>query len=250
MITPDEADRLVKAREAALAGCPISNVPVGELPRPEGTAAAPSLSAAEARSLPPIRRVELAHSLRAMAADFVFFTHAPLFVCGRFQADPVEEWMAVNDCPAAVFALEFHRPLFAGLRIDDARFGDHYNRLLMGCERPVWDKLYRHLNTLVAADPARRTYLSTFVNEGRMPDPKEWRPGADPAPVVMPFHAVGVSASFGLYYVNSFAGFLPPPYHRNLGPQKNPRAYLPALVRAAPEEPALKTAAALFGDKS
>lgn len=249
MITDQEAAALIKAREDALAGCPISNVPVGDIPREEGVESAPSLSAAELRSLPHIRKVGVSHSLREMTVDFAFFTHAPLFTCARFQADPVEEWMVVNDCPGAVFAFEFDRPLFTGLRIDHPQHANHYNRLIMGCERGVWDKLYRHLNTMVAADPARKTYLSTFVNEGRMPDPKMWRPGDDPTPMVMPFHAVGVSASYGLYYVNSFPGFLPPPFFRRMPPQKNPRDYLPALVRGPAEGPTLKTAAALFGDK-
>lgn len=249
MITPDRQSELHQAREDALAGCPISNVPVGALPRADGVQAAPSLSPAEARSLPHIRKVGVTHRLSEMVGDFAFFTHATLFTRAGFQADPVEEWMVVNDCPGAVFALEFDRPLFTGLGIPDRRHGDHYNRLIMGCERAVWDKLYAYLNTIVAADPVRKTYVSTFVNDGRMPDPKAWKMSGDPKPFVMPFHAVGASTSFGLFHVESFAEFLPPPFHRRLGPQKNAHNYLPRLRVDDPEPPALKAAHALFGGK-
>jgi len=249
-MTDDEVARLVKAREDALAGCPISNVPTGELPREEGVAAAPSLSAAEARSLPHIGKVQLAHSLKDLARDYVFFTHALLFTHAGFQADPVEEWMVTNDCVGAVFAVQFAERLFSGLRIGDPQHRDHYNHLLMGCERPVWAKLYPYLNTLMLADPGRKRYVTTFVHEGRMPDPKLWVRGSDPAPFVIPFHPVGVSASDGLYHLESYAGFLPPPFFRKMPPRRNPVDYLPRLRVSPAEDKVTQMAAAVFGERS
>jgi len=247
----DEADRLVKAREDALAGCPINNVPVGDLPQAEGVTAAPAPSAAELRSLPHIKKVGFAHRLSEVQQDYAFFTHALLFTHAGFQSDPVEEWMLVNDCPGAVFALEFDQPLFTGLGIPLTQHADHYNKLLMGCERPVWDKLYRYLNTLTAADPVRKAYVSAFVNEARMPDPKMWKPGdgVPPPQTIVPVHPVGVSTNFGLFYVNSFPEFLPPPFYRKVGRPRDDRAYLPHLAKDAAEDKVLKLADAVFGGK-
>lgn len=250
-MTEDEANDLVKAREDALAGCPVSNVPTGELPRAEGASPAPSPSPAELRALPHIRKASFAHRLADVQQDYAFFTHGLLFTHGGFQTDPVEEWMLVNDCPGAVFALEFAQPLFCGLTIPDPVHGHHYNRLLMGCERPVWDKLYRYLNTIIAADPVRKAYVTTFVHEARMPDPKTWRPGDGHPPPgsIVPVHPVGLSATFGLYYMDSFKEFLPPPHYRRVGRQKNGLNYLPRLVRDEAEDKVLKMADAVFGGK-
>jgi hypothetical protein len=250
-MTDEEVARLLKAREDALAGCPISNVPVGELPREEGTAAAPAPSAAELRTLPHIHKIRFAHRLSEVQQDYAFFTHGLLFTHGGFQHDPVEEWMLLNDCPGAVFALEFVQPLFVGLGIPDPVHAQHYNHLLMGCERGVWEKLYRYLNTIIAADPVKKAYVTTFVHEARMPDPKAWKPGdGHPNPAsVIPVHPVGLSANFGLYYMDSFKEFLPPPHYRKVGPQKLATNYLPRLRTDAAEDKVLKMADALFGGK-
>lgn len=250
-MTNEEADKLVKARENALSGCPINNVPIGELPRNEGAVVAPAPSAAELRSLPHIKKVGFAHRLSEVQAEYAFFTHGLLFTKAGFQHDPVEEWMLVNDCPGAVFALEFNQPLFMGLDIPDPVHGQHYNRLIMGCERPVWDKLYRYLNTLIAADPVKRAYVTTFVHEARLPDPKLWKPGdGHPPPAsIVPVHPVGLSANFGLYYMDSFKEFLPPPHYRRVGPQTLGTNYLPRLRTEAAEDKVTKMADALFGAK-
>lgn len=220
----------------------------GALPRPGGVSAAAGPSRAELRALPHIERSRLAHSLHELQGDFAFFTHALLFLEGGFRHDPVEEWMLVNDCPGAVFGLEFDRPLFRGHRRPGV--GDHYDRLLMGCEREVWDRLYPFLNAVVGADPVRRKYVSGFVHQAVMWDPKVWSPG-DPVPAEvarLTVHPVGVSALHGLYYLDSFRGFLPPPH----GPElpklpRHPREYLPAVKRADPEPQTVRMAEALFG---
>ena len=213
-----------------------------------GVQAAPAPSRAELRGLPHIRKAQLAHSLHELQGDFAFFSHALLFLEGGFQSDPVEEWMLVNDCPGAVFALEFDRPVFRGHK--RPRIGNHYDRLLMGCEREVWDKLYPYLNSITGADSVRKKYVSAFVHQAVMWDPKVWQPGQKvPAEVArLTVYPVGVSATHGLYFLDSFKGFLPPPYGPELPKLPNhDNDYLPCVRRRDPEAETLAVAKALFG---
>lgn len=220
----------------------------GVLPHAAGVAPATIPSRAELRSLPHIRKSNAAHSLHELQADFAFFTHALLFVEGGFRHDPVEEWMLVNDCPGAVFGLEFDRPVFRGHK--RPQIGTHYDRLLMGCEREVWDRLYPYLNTITGADPIRKKYVSAFVHKAVMWDPKVWQPGRPvPAEVArLTIHPVGVSTLHGLYHLDSYKGFLPPPYGPDLPKlPRHPNEYLPAVKRGDPEPQTVQMAAALFG---
>lgn len=222
----------------------------GDLPtlQDPGVYAAPSPSVEELRKLPPIRRARLAHSLHELQADYAFFTHALLFLEGGFQHDPIEEWMLLNNRVGSVFGLKFEHRIFRGHR--RPRIGDYYDRLLLGCDRETWGLLRPWLNGLTGADSTRKKYVSAFVHEAVLWDPKVWRPGQKTPSEVskLVVYPVGVSSTHGLYYLDTFPGLLPHPPGSDL-PRlpKRPEDYVPVVRRLDPEAATLQTAAALFG---
>lgn len=217
---------------------PFDSKITGIIPRRLGWNAETPLSAAERRALPHIERVQATQKLADLDRDYVFFTHALLFTHCRADLDPVEEWMLRTGNEGAVFALQYEKPLFAGLRFRQlpgeppAAEPDVYDHVLLGCERPLWPQLYMHLNALQVVDRGRRYAASCFLHVVYAAEPRcglGWvnpavqalwrgrciahekgeqeplaarvRPPAEPPPVRL--YALGVSDLDGVVYLET-----------------------------------------------
>jgi hypothetical protein len=128
-------------------------------------------SSKELSNLPPIQRVQSAERLSALSGDFIFFNHGLLFTEAGMSHDPVEEFMLKKDDYEAVFAVEYDRPLFKGLKFPG---DDTWNRVLLGCKRELWPDLYFLLNTLIAVSSVSKKIYSCFLSNVYIPDPNLW----------------------------------------------------------------------------
>lgn len=174
-----------------------------------------------------------AESLRAMAADFTFFTPAALYLHGKFGDAPLIDYMAELGEDVPLYYHRFDRPVFAGL---ETASGDaDWNHVLWAVRREYWRSLLDFICSLTIAVCAERSTYRYGQQLFAIVDPI----AADRSPIVHVRAERALVSTFGIYSNRYLAAFQPGP---GLGPPR---------LRFADPDPADRAAArAYFAGKN
>ena len=237
---PPRPDRLPTQEEMAAEAARATVT--GEVP---DTVIRVTPSRAELERLPDFGKFKATHSsLSTLQREYVLFTHALLFTEGGFQSDPLQEWMLARDQAGRVIDLQLPRKLFRGLGV--------YDTHLYACPLGLWAGLAAYLNSVTGVDVKTKRYAGAFLHDAVVPDIGRWPGGWPTARVTI--KVVGLTASFGLYSLKTYPGFVPAPFGWLGEDRRNHRAvadddgYLPRVRRDPPEPETLSRARTLLGD--
>lgn len=133
---------------------------MSKLPVKEGVGPVKTLNPQEKNAY-HIQKFSQATSLSDLVEEYQFFTYAILFTYGKFDSDPVSDWITENNISEKPFAVVLPK-LFNGL--------EKFNGILWACPKQNWEQLYKFMCGVGAINRSKKIYIRALVQKLPVPD--------------------------------------------------------------------------------
>jgi hypothetical protein len=119
------------------------------------------------------KRMSSLKRLSDLTVDHVLFSHASLFCYGRWQRDPISDYVIEQKGDCQPFMLQMPKPPFRFLDCKDPSgklLYEGWNFNLVACPKEKWDGLFKFIATLAGVSLEDKFYHSVTWQKLQIPD--------------------------------------------------------------------------------